>query len=220
MKSEGRCNFCKKIISGNMIKKHLLSCAERKKANESEKPAVSIFMVKAGSGPFWIYFEIGSSALLEDIDNFLRDIWLECCGHLSMFAIGNNTYMSNPQKEYGDKNMDIQLKRILHPGIKFNHEYDFGTTTKLLLECISERKGVIPSKINVLARNKLPEFRCKCGKLANKLCVECTNGGGGFLCNECAKKHECGEEMLLSLVNSPRMGMCGYGGSAMEEEWY
>jgi hypothetical protein len=28
----------------------------------------------------------------------------------------------------------------------------------------------------------------------------------------CAGEHECGEEMLLPVVNSPRVGMCGYTG--------
>jgi hypothetical protein len=28
----------------------------------------------------------------------------------------------------------------------------------------------------------------------------------------CAGGHECGEEMLLPVVNSPRVAMCGYTG--------
>jgi hypothetical protein len=34
----------------------------------------------------------------------------------------------------------------------------------------------------------------------------------GWLCDECAVGHECGEEMLLPVVNSPRVGVCGYVG--------
>ena len=37
--------------------------------------------------------------------------------------------------------------------------------------------------------------------------------GGGLLCEDCAKTHEGGEDMLLDVCNSPRMGVCGYTGS-------
>lgn len=34
----------------------------------------------------------------------------------------------------------------------------------------------------------------------------------GRLCDTCAESYECGEEMLLPVVNSPRVGMCAYDG--------
>jgi hypothetical protein len=33
-----------------------------------------------------------------------------------------------------------------------------------------------------------------------------------FYCDKCLTKHECGDEMSLPVVNSPRMGVCGYCG--------
>lgn len=221
MKSEGICNFCRKAISSNAIKKHLLSCIERKKMNELKKGNDKIFMIKAGAGPFWVYFELSSLKSLRDIDVFLRDLWLECCGHLSMFTMGENTYAIEPQKEHGDKSMNIRLEDAhFYEGMKFKHEYDFGTTTELFLECISERKGIVEPKIIILARNNLPEFKCKCGNVAKEICSDCVYDGSGFLCEKCAKTHECGEEMLLPVVNSPRMGMCGYTSGDVEEDEY
>ena len=32
------------------------------------------------------------SATLEELDHYLRTIWLECCGHLSQFTIGGMLY--------------------------------------------------------------------------------------------------------------------------------
>jgi hypothetical protein len=32
------------------------------------------------------------------------------------------------------------------------------------------------------------------------------------LCQACAEDHECGEDMQLPVVNSPRVGVCGYAG--------
>ncbi len=33
-----------------------------------------------------------------------------------------------------------------------------------------------------------------------------------FFCDEHAEEHACEEESLLPVVNSPRMGVCGYCG--------
>lgn len=37
--------------------------------------------------------------------------------------------------------------------------------------------------------------------------------GEGWLCESCAKNHECDEDMFLPVLNSPRTGVCGYTGS-------
>ena len=46
----------------------------------------------------------------------------------------------------------------------------------------------------------------------SKHLLNCIEEGAGLLCSHCAKKHECGEDVQLPVVNSPRMGMCGYTG--------
>ncbi len=112
--------------------------------------------------------------------------------------------------------MKIALDKVLADGMKFEHEYDFGSTTTLLLECISERKGRV-DKINILARNNIPDIRCKCGKPAKEICQYCTGSEEEYLCEECAKEHKCGEEMLLPFVNSPRTGVCGYCGGDYDD---
>ena len=38
-----------------------------------------------------------ASDTLADLDDFLRAIWLECCGHLSEFTIGGTSYSSEPE---------------------------------------------------------------------------------------------------------------------------
>jgi hypothetical protein len=39
---------------------------------------------------------------------------------------------------------------------------------------------------------------------------------GQLISNPCAAKHECGEEMLLPVLNSPRAGVCGYCGPSVD----
>lgn len=214
IKSEGVCKFCKKTFSGSMIANHLQSCAERLKAQESESKQRKVFLLKASAGPFWVFFEVGDASTLKKVDSFLRKLWLECCGHLSAFTIGDTRYISYHELEYGERTLNVPLKNVLKPGIRFIHEYDFGTTTDLDMKCISERFGEVKG-IDVLARNDLPKFTCnKCGRPAKEVCSQCICEGKGFLCESCAKNHKCGGDMLLPVVNSPRMGMCGYTGEA------
>lgn len=211
MKSEGICNFCKKTFSGSAMSKHLQSCTDRKKQIESDKADGKVFLIKASCGPFWVYFEADANSTLSNIDSFLRDLWLECCGHLSMFTINGNDYASSHQSGDGDKSMDISIDKILSTGLVFYHEYDFGTPTNLALKVISTRAGKVKN-INIIARNNIPDFKCGCGQPAKEICTNCVWEGNGFLCEKCAKKHKCDEEMLSPFVNSPRTGMCGYTG--------
>ena len=211
MKSDGICNFCKGTVSGTGMTRHLQSCASRMQAQAREKKQGKVFLMKASAGPFWIYFDADGSSTLKKVDSFLRDLWLECCGHLSAFIIGDVHYASQPQQEYGDRSMNVALEKVLTPSLEFIHEYDYGTTTQLSLKCISVRTSKAEGSINILARNNLPEFACvECGKPAKEICSQCE--GDGLLCKLCSKKHECGEDMFLPVVNSPRTGVCGYTG--------
>lgn len=213
---EGACRFCLNKYSGSAIGKHLESCKVKKErdveeANRSKKPE-RIFHIKIrGGGPFWLHIEMKASSKLSDLDRFLRDVWLECCGHMSMFVIDGKHYMpsSYELQEMEAKPMEAQLGKVLNVKDKFKHEYDFGSTTYLEGQIVSERQGALKEKVRILARNSIPETVCtECGKPAAKFCTDCEE----FYCDECLAGHDCGEEMALPVVNSPRMGVCGYGG--------
>lgn len=203
--SRGKCRICNKEFSQLGIKKHILSC---NKDNGKERA----FLIKAEAGPFWIFFEIEEKKTLKQLDQFLRDLWLECCGHLSAFTINKQRYSIYEQElDYDEKSMNVKLKEILKPNLKFDYEYDFGTTTELSLECLKENDG--NKGINIIARNDPIDFKCeKCKKPAKLVCVQCIWEGGGFVCKKCSKKHKCEEPYFLPIVNSPRIGMCGFTG--------
>ncbi len=48
------------------------------------------------------------------------------------------------------------------------------------------------------------------------ICPFCIYNGSGLLCQSCIRNHECvkeeGDDFLLPLVNSPRVGECAYEG--------
>jgi len=94
------------------------------------------------------------------------------------------------------------------------YSYDFGSTTELILKVLSEfRSNVKTGEVEILARNDPPQIRCShCGNLATRICTESIYEDAGWLCDDCAEDHKCGEDMLLPVVNSPRTGVCGYVG--------
>ncbi len=121
-----------------------------------------------------------------------------------------------------DRDMYVPLEKALKVGQKFFYEYDFGSTTYLTLKVVSEREGVVRGKedednIEILARNIPPIILCKvCEKPAKVVAGGYDYFGvveHAYCGNKCAKKS--GEEytdMLLPVVNSPRVGVCGYTG--------
>ena len=212
IKSEGICIFCQSTFSSVAMTRHLLACEKRKEQHKDVKSSEKFYLLRASDGPFFVYFEVNSSATLKSIDAFLRDLWLDCCGHLSAFTINGVRYSSYEKElDEGEKSMNVKLEQILNVDLSLLYEYDFGTTTMLEIKVIEQGEGEV-KKVNPIARNIMPDFRCKCKEISTQVCAQCVWDGTGFLCKKCAKKHECGEDMLLPIVNSPRMGMCGYTG--------
>lgn len=212
--SNGVCESCKKTFSKMAIARHLQSCPGR-----TLKPGTSPYYLLSAQGryspEYWLYFEASADETLQKLDDFLRNTWLECCGHMSTFEFADQTYCSDPDPDYGDKSMRIKLGRLLYKGLTFRHEYDMGSTTELTLKVVGERTGVKrASGIELLARNAAPVVACTECKHAEAayVCSDCQYDESGWLCESCAENHECGEDMLLPVVNSPRVGVCDYSG--------
>jgi hypothetical protein len=110
--------------------------------------------------------------------------------------------------------MRIALNQVLEVGTTFAYEYDYGSTTELRLRVVGLREHEkAGNRVVLLARNDPPEIQCDvCGQPAALVCGDCCWSGGGWLCEGCGREHQCGEEMLLPVVNSPRVGVCGYAG--------
>ena len=238
LESNGVCSLCGGTFGKKPMTKHLTSCVKEKANAEMSSPkqkpkSGKLFhiVVEGRYQPeYWIHIAAPAQAKLVNLDRFLRNIWVECCGHLSSFTIDGVKYSgsgkssvgttygaffgSDFEVDLGDKSMNIDLNNVLVPRRKFYYEYDFGTTTDLALKVVSEYEGFIKGKdIQLMARNEPPAIMCdSCEKIATQVCAVCVYNGEGWLCDECASKHECGEEMLLPVVNSPRVGMCGYCG--------
>ena len=169
-------------------------------------------MQDARQGDFWLDVEMRGSATLQHLDRYLRAIWLECCGHLSRFSVGGWGGGEIAKRRRADQ--------VFQPGVELTHIYDFGTSSETLVKSVTVREGrpTTSHPIALIARNSTPEASCiQCGQVASRLCMECLyeEDVRGTLCDQHAQAHphdDYGEP--ISLVNSPRLGMCGYDGPA------
>ncbi|MDR3245329.1 MAG: hypothetical protein LBT50_02730, partial [Prevotellaceae bacterium] len=89
LKSEGKCLFCGKTFAKTSINRHLKIHLDQK---ETENPKEKSYFVKVetdthyGTMPYFLSLGVDSAATMQYIDDFLRNIWLECCEHLSAFT--------------------------------------------------------------------------------------------------------------------------------------
>lgn len=226
---KGRCSFCGESLTCAAMARHLKVCRDRWKGKQPKTPLsgptekLLDIAVKGDNGLFtyWMYIQAKADATLKELDTFLRDTWLECCGHLSQFTINGVDYSIHPEPDMGDRSMNAKLGDILREGETFTHEYDFGTTTALGLKVMSTRQASAERrkrKIIPLARNDSPQITCDAcnSRKATDVCSQCIwEGGKAWLCENCAPRHKCvkedGEGMLLPVVNSPRVGYVAIG---------
>lgn len=206
-KYEGQCKFCGQDFTKRQIVDHLKNCEKRKKDKNAKNLILSI--IDPYTKNFWLIIEANNQAKLKDLDNLIRDVWVECCGHLSQFGDYRN------QVSKGRNIVDT-----LSPGDKVNYIYDFGSSTELTIEALEYSNHQLSGKkIELVARNYLPLSSCvKCNQQATQICTACMEDGTGMICNKCAEKYhneenEKEEHYILSLANSPRSGVCGYESS-------
>ena len=214
--------------------RHLEVCKEKENLFALVKEKVKYYeLVLYGkyNKDYWLIVQVKENATLEDLDQFIRDIWVECCGHLSAFEICGQRYESNPAEDFfGEepaKSMNCKLKKVLERGMQMEYEYDYGSTTELVIR-VQDYYNAPDQKeeITILSRNNPPQFVCSvCGENdAAWVNPEGFYDGTSFFCEECLQKLEEGNieldqecdfvpEFLLPVCNSPRMGVCGYEGS-------
>lgn len=206
--ADGRCEYCGGVFKPNGMLRHLHSCKKRQReAGEQE-----YFLIRVDSenvDGYFLYLDVASDTKLDKLDDYLREIWVECCGHDSVFVISGDEYYSECIDD-DDLTMNYPLKKVVEKGSVFHYEYDFGTPTLLRLTvCDTYTAKRRRAKITLAARNLPPVRKCsRCGENASFVCPEC----GAELCSSCGSKHSCMPLYeMLPLVNSPRCGVCAYG---------
>ncbi|MBN2143353.1 MAG: hypothetical protein JW774_01895 [Candidatus Aureabacteria bacterium] len=216
---KGRCFLCRKEFPKTGMPTHLKNCKHSPSPDKkSKKETIFRLSIESSAIPlYWLYAEIPGKAKLSLLDEFLREIWLECCGHLSEFKIHGVRYCSTPAEEEErsgkEKSMDYTLDALLSEGDRASYLYDYGTPTELTIHVLDVFQGCSSKKVHLIAQNNTPEIRCiECGKKAELVCSDCLWDDKGWLCETCSCSHKCGPDHLLPIVNSPRVGQCRYTG--------
>lgn len=250
LKSEGICLYCKEKFLKATINRHLQKhLAEKAKDN---KPGKSFLLnvgsnPKWGSSPYFLSLWIDEEATFGDIDDFLRRIWLECCGHMSSFTNPKNKrkgamwnlfeaqdmlmkgkttdFEKMMEEANGEMPKSRKAKAVLAKSMKIDYEYDFGSTTSLQLTVVDEYSVKADKKIILLSRNEPLEILCEnCGKEpAVQICSVCINYEKSAFCKKCGKLHaktcpDFADYAVMPVVNSPRMGVCAYEGGTIDIE--
>jgi hypothetical protein len=215
---KGPCTYCGRVLTRSGMAKHLVTCAERR-ARVSEADGTSahrelLFLMEirdASTGWFWLFLEVSGDATMGVIDKYLRAIWLECCGHSSQWFVG--AAWSGRKVA-----MTARAASVFRDRVELSHVYDSGDTTVTKARIIGTRSGVTTTgrPISLMARNGAPMIQCnQCDRPAEWLCLQCVHedGNDGGLCGIHRESHpheDYGHP--LPVVNSPRMGICGYEG--------
>ena len=208
------------------MQRHVRAC-RGKLGGSGDRDALLVALQDRCLWAYWLVLEAAPSATWEDLDDFLRRVWVECCGHLSCFRHAGRTIAHDLDEPGGwawnPGSMRGRIADTLAVGGRFGYEYDFGTTTELEGRALD----LVPSAargpaIHVLARNDPPVYPCaECGGRASTLCGLCyqCSGEACWYCEACRTRHRCsdtGGDYFLPIVNSPRVGQCGYEGPAEE----
>ena len=203
--SFGNCQLCGARVRKAAMARHLVKCIEASSDGVRGR-VVLLRAYQTGSPTYWLHVAARREAKLAELDRLLRDVWLECCGHLSEFYDRGRESL----------NMKTRVDDVLGMvGSQLGYVYDFGSSTELVISHVAAIEAVAPKKPRVVGRNEAPTWPCEvCDEPATSVCADCSNDGSGFCCEKHAVEHACGEEMLLPVVNSPRMGVCGYTGGA------
>lgn len=166
MSDQGQCQICKKLFKKNGLSRHLKKCMKEfmeygDYKNYKKRDVYLLQISDVYNSSYFLYILIDCQASLKLLDDFLRGIWLECCGHLSEFVIEGKRFSSYAEEAwdgmnpYADMGMHYPIGQLLHDGLSFHYTYDFGSSTELKLSV----KGIYddcPSlnPVTLIARNE------------------------------------------------------------------
>ena len=150
LKSEGRCVYCGQLVNKRSIGRHL-DAHLVKLSIENPAPTAQAFHIRVEAGEMFLELLVDANTSLGKIDTFLRQIWLECCGHLSAFQYKGS---------YEEIPMSRKAGKAFTTGMTLSYKYDFGSTTELTVKVGASYPLVVKNGIQLLSRNEPLEILC------------------------------------------------------------
>ena len=94
--SSGKCELCGKSYRKSGMTRHLQSCLAKSglspESGGRRPRGIHLFVEDDYRPEYWMHLATPATAELAELDQYLRDVWLECCWHLSSFFIGRAEY--------------------------------------------------------------------------------------------------------------------------------
>lgn len=118
-KIKGKCKFCGSEYTYSYMGRHLSSCKKRQNqlVTETGKKRCGYFLLPIYprySKDYWLFVEVNENVTLLELDTFLRDIWLECCGHLSAFDIEGICYeLDLEEDDFWEESVESESMNLL-----------------------------------------------------------------------------------------------------------
>lgn len=132
------CQVCEDSVAAMRMSVHLQSHIPRVGEH-------TCYVIRAGDREaFWAFMQVPGDCTLKDVDQYLRDEWLDW-DHLSMFKISGVTYDSYVEGMRDANSMDYKIRNLLKAKMNFYYEYDFGSPTALWLTTAA---GPVPPLIS------------------------------------------------------------------------
>lgn len=168
----GDCHLCGRTISClRYMHDHLESCIRpwtwQPRDDDQEINDTFTRVTFKAEPNFWMVAVIREDVTLRQVDEFLRNVWLECCNHLSQFdfggmMVGCDEFDEEMRHHFDDidtshvATFDSELMKIALPGTTFKHEYDMGSEsiTEITVNGLLELPESRP--ITVVAQNHPP----------------------------------------------------------------
>ena len=156
--SPGWCHLCGSVMRADHAKAHVETCVMQTVQKKyivrdlDERYARSspvMIWVRSEELCHWMMLVMQPTTNLRQLNQFLRDQWLVCCGHMSHFEIGKVQYSAcvpgpgDPPKfdnglgEPDEEHMVHTIEETVAAGQRFRHEFDYGDTTCLVLEHVA-----------------------------------------------------------------------------------
>ena len=179
--NSGICALCGQRATKTKMIAHLAACAAAHDETGSPQPLVVLRFGQVGEPRYWLIIEAKADAPLRNVDKLLRQLWLECCGHMSAFRVGRRELA-----------MTTAIASAFAGAVgKLDYEYDFGSTTALIGELVGKRHGSIGRAfVRLLARNEPLVWPCgDCKAPATVVCPYCIDSDDGFFCVAHADVH-------------------------------
>jgi len=203
--SKINCKFCNKKFGLKAINDHLPECIPNY-INDKSGYLIEFISESGITNKLYSMFAIfGNKCKFTHVDEFLKEKWCECCGHLSTLDVFEEV---NEQQSHKDVKFNTLISKYEHAN-QFCYCYDMGSTTTIYFRILKKLEGKDKNtNIELIYQNE--PFKLKCNNY--KTCKgEATNiyERDLLLCNECKNNVEESEYLQL-IVNSPRTGVCGY----------